>query len=218
MRPRDMARVGHMMLKDGKWKGRQIVSPAWVRESTQAHVQEEILLGSGYGYQWWRGRTAVGDKVIRLFFAAGRGGQYIFVCPELDLVTVFTSKTDNDSMGEFRPQIVMAQSIIPAALPASPPRSVIPVSSKTIAQVTGDYRDRTMQMSVTIFNEDDRLFFKESGEDVGRLFASSDTRFFGASDQIGDFQGDFFKDQNGDISHFVVQVGFGFWRFDRIER
>jgi CubicO group peptidase (beta-lactamase class C family) len=31
MKPRDMARFGIMVLNNGKWKGRQIVSPAWLR-------------------------------------------------------------------------------------------------------------------------------------------------------------------------------------------
>jgi len=217
LRPRDMAKIGYMMLKGGRWKGKQIVSPTWVRQSTKAHVQEEILLGSGYGYQWWRGRTVGGDKDIEVFFAAGRGGQYIFVSPALDLVTVITSKYDNDSMGEYRPQIMMVNSIIPALLPAPPPRRAVPISSKMVEQVVGDYLCQSMKIPLTIFNEGDNLFFKNAAEKVEQLFASTETQFFGTSEQIGTFQADFVNDPKGELTHFVVQVGFGFWRFDRIK-
>jgi hypothetical protein len=27
----------------------------------------------------------------------------------------------------------------------------------------------------------------------------------------------FFKDKKGEIKHFIVQVGFGIWRFDKIK-
>ncbi len=33
--PRDMAKIGYMILKDGKWRGSRIVSSTWVRESTK---------------------------------------------------------------------------------------------------------------------------------------------------------------------------------------
>ena len=51
----------------------------------------------------------------------------------------------------------------------------------------------------------------------GVLFSETETQFFGTSKQIGDFQADFFKNENGEITHFMVQVGFGFWQFDKIK-
>lgn len=49
LRPRDMAKIGYLFLKDGKWKGRQIVSQKWVSESTKGHIP--AYYGLGYGYQ-----------------------------------------------------------------------------------------------------------------------------------------------------------------------
>ena len=42
-----------------------------------------------YGYQWWLGRSLVGE--IRWAAAIGLGGQHIFVVPESDLVVVMTA-------------------------------------------------------------------------------------------------------------------------------
>ncbi|MEG0752326.1 MAG: serine hydrolase, partial [Angelakisella sp.] len=50
--PDDMARIGQLYLNGGVWKGEQIVSTAWINESTMEHSrwEEEDL---PYGYLWW---------------------------------------------------------------------------------------------------------------------------------------------------------------------
>jgi CubicO group peptidase (beta-lactamase class C family) len=217
LRPRDMAKIGYMMLKDGKYKGVKIVSPKWVKESTKAHVVEDTLLGSGYGYQWWRGRTFVNNKNIETFYAAGKGGQYIFVCPALNLVTVFTSKSDNDSMGELRPQIIMVKYIIPAMLSPSPPRRTVKLDSKISEKYVGEYEFKKLNIPLTIFKEGDTLFFKSPDEEKGVLSPETDTQFFSVSKRIGDFQVNFFNNERGETKHFSVQVGFGIWQFDKIK-
>ena len=45
---------------------------------------------SGYGHQWWYRDFPFGDGRVRAQYAAGWGGQYIYIFPELDLVLVFT--------------------------------------------------------------------------------------------------------------------------------
>lgn len=217
LRPRDMAKIGYMMLKDGKWKDKQIVSSTWVKESTKAHVEEDILLGSGYGYQWWRGRTFINNKSIETFYAAGKGGQYIFVCPALDLVTVFTSKYIDNPNGEFPPQIIMVNYIIPAMLSPSPPRRTVQLDSGILETYVGDYEYQRLKIPLTIFREGDNLFFRNDQE-TGVLFPETETQFFGTSKEISDFQANFFKDKKGEIKHFIIQVGFGIWQFDKIKK
>ena len=217
LRPRDMAKIGYMMLRDGKWKGKQILSSTWVNESTQAHVEEYILLGSGYGYQWWRGRTILNNKKIEVFYAAGKGGQYIFVCPSLDLISVITSKAGDHEMAEFKPQLIMINYIIPAMLPPSPPRRTIKLDSKAIEKYVGDYEFKKLNIQLTIFREGDNLFFRSPDEEKGEIFPETETQFFGSSKKIGEFQINFFKDARGEIKYFIAQVGFGFWQFDKLK-
>jgi len=38
LRPRDMAKIGYMVLQKGQWRGRQIVSQEWIAESTQTYI------------------------------------------------------------------------------------------------------------------------------------------------------------------------------------
>ena len=83
---RDMATLGQLWLNHGRWAGRQLVSAAWVTESTTSHVDTQST-PEQYGYQWWV-TTADGH---RAYAAIGSGGQLIEVVPDLDLVTVVAS-------------------------------------------------------------------------------------------------------------------------------
>jgi CubicO group peptidase (beta-lactamase class C family) len=80
--PRDMARLGYLMLNNGTWDGREIVSQEWVARASNAHYQTSI--GYGYGYQWW---TLPGTNV---YAATGHYEQKIYIIPEADMVVVFT--------------------------------------------------------------------------------------------------------------------------------
>jgi len=79
--PRDMARIGYLMLREGNWQGKQIISPEWVKQSTRSHYP--LGEGWGYGYQWWILPAGV-------FAATGHYEQLIYVVPETDMVVVFT--------------------------------------------------------------------------------------------------------------------------------
>ena len=90
----DMAKIGELFLNNGVWKGEQIISEEWVRQSTT--LQFDRSSGSAdYGYQWWV-RT-FGNQNYDAYFAQGHWGQYIFVVPDLELVVVFTSHYEGDT-------------------------------------------------------------------------------------------------------------------------
>jgi CubicO group peptidase (beta-lactamase class C family) len=95
LRPRDMAKLGRLLLEGGRWRGREVVPEAWVADSLRSHVDVgEFSIGpgtNGYGYQWWTGSTERRGRPVAWSVAAGLGGQRIFVLPELDLCVVFTA-------------------------------------------------------------------------------------------------------------------------------
>jgi len=89
--PRDMAKFGYLYLNNGTWDGKQIVSAAWVANSTEIHFRGPGYIAGndayidGYGYQWWlMPQTGV-------YYAAGLYEQRIYVVPEKNLVMVFTA-------------------------------------------------------------------------------------------------------------------------------
>lgn len=90
LRPRDLARVGQLMLQDG-WSGdRSVVPRPWVREATTRRFGWTTAAGPlaslSYGYLWWV------DTERDAFLAWGFGGQFIYVYPALDLVVVATTE------------------------------------------------------------------------------------------------------------------------------
>jgi CubicO group peptidase (beta-lactamase class C family) len=57
MRPRDMLKIGQLVLNGGNWRGVQVVSERWIRESTAPWITNVTTFGSwpaSYGYLWWR--------------------------------------------------------------------------------------------------------------------------------------------------------------------
>jgi CubicO group peptidase (beta-lactamase class C family) len=93
--PRDMLKLGQVYLNDGKWKNTQVISQAWVDKSTQVHINASAT--NSYGYQWWIREFNIGSNTYNCFYAAGFGGQYIFVIKELNLVAVFTGGNFNSN-------------------------------------------------------------------------------------------------------------------------
>jgi CubicO group peptidase (beta-lactamase class C family) len=93
MRPRDMAKVGRLMLQAGRWEGRPVVAAAWVKTSIQPHarVQPDPKCGGHYGYFWWLQAGCQLSPPQPWASAVGNGGQRIALVPELDIVIVVTA-------------------------------------------------------------------------------------------------------------------------------
>jgi len=111
MRAIDMAKVGYLFLKKGKWVNEQIIPEEWVENSTKKHIDADFYgTSNGYGYQWWI--NSFGG-----YSARGLHGQYIIVMPELNMVVVFQSHfTDNDLI----PLYMMEINIMPAVKSPQP--------------------------------------------------------------------------------------------------
>lgn len=91
---RDMARVGLLMLNEGNWNGRQVISQGWAREIVRPVTPLEEMNPPrrrdgyfGYGYMWWvwDGPRAVGP-FEGAYTARGAVGQWISVFPAVELV------------------------------------------------------------------------------------------------------------------------------------
>jgi CubicO group peptidase (beta-lactamase class C family) len=93
LRPRDMAKLGALYLNGGVWNGQRVVPEAWVQASVieSMHFQGSYGSVTGYGFNWWLGRSAFRDTAVEYFRASGWGGQEVFAFPELALVVVFTA-------------------------------------------------------------------------------------------------------------------------------
>ena len=98
MRPRDLARIGQLVLDHGSHDGRRVVAPAWLETSHSRHARIED--GFDYGYQWYLGRLRSGPITI---VAAGNGGQRMMIAPSLGLVAVVTAGNYNQPRASRMP-------------------------------------------------------------------------------------------------------------------
>jgi CubicO group peptidase (beta-lactamase class C family) len=89
LRPRDMAKLGQLVLARGRWNDRQVVSKAWIETSTSPKLKATD--NQSYGYLWWLGHARLNGRMVHWVGALGRGGQSIRIVPELDLVVVVTA-------------------------------------------------------------------------------------------------------------------------------
>ena len=100
--PRALAKIGSVYLNEGKWKGNQIVSNAWVEESLKPHVLKKFANPPLYfGYMWNQVELLItidaeegSTMAVVVNYAEGYGGQFIFLIPEMDMVVVTTGRND----------------------------------------------------------------------------------------------------------------------------
>ena len=102
---RDMARLGLLMLRKGKWNNTQIIPSSWVNEiikqrtsyleaQKSAPLLKEDGLDLGYGYMWWLIENTQDYRLKNAFSAQGAIGQNITVYPNIDVVLAFKTKSD----------------------------------------------------------------------------------------------------------------------------
>ena len=119
------AKLGQLMLQQGQWNGKQLVSAQWIHDMTQRLISTkenkegpQLSWGEkikrffrslwhevrswftgynvddyylGYGYQ----TKSIQHPRAECYFAAGYGGQLIYVVPKLDLVVVINGRAAN---------------------------------------------------------------------------------------------------------------------------
>jgi CubicO group peptidase (beta-lactamase class C family) len=93
MRSRDMIRIGKLLLNKGVWEGKQLLPEAFVESLMKRQVCEELWWG--YSNCFWRDGYISADFLTdNDFFAAGYGGQFIYVNPKNNMVVVRQGKNE----------------------------------------------------------------------------------------------------------------------------
>jgi len=109
--PRDFMKLAQLMLDDGRWKGRQIVSRDWARKSTSA--LRNLTKTQQYGWLWNSVEYPYKGGTVRAFFAGGNGGQVFMAIPQLDLVIAFTGGNYNDRATFIAQRMFVPEHILP---------------------------------------------------------------------------------------------------------
>ncbi len=112
LNPRDMAKIGLLVLNKGNWDNKQIVSKKWIEDATSPKTK---ISNINYGYLWWEIPFKINNKIIKSIVATGNGGQYIMIFPEINLVTVFTGGAYNSEEDKL-PFAIIENVFLPAYL------------------------------------------------------------------------------------------------------
>jgi len=187
MSARDMARFGLLFLRRGKWGKSQLIPADWVQESTRVHTANlgpKFGKRGGYGLLWWIAPPLEGNS---LYYAAGSGGQRIYVIPEQDMVIVHLVDTyQNRSVGQEAVQSLIKH-LLQAKTGAPQPQALFtklvttkPTKAVTLElaagrKVSGEYTHPFLK-KISIVLEDKDLFLRTR---VGkfRLFPTADDRY-----------------------------------------
>lgn len=100
---RDMARIGLLMLRNGRWGNKQLIPQPWVHTMLTPETDyTEVLKNSrtyrglccqfGYGLLWWLWQNTDDPRLKGGYSALGYMGQTITVFPGIDAVVVFKTK------------------------------------------------------------------------------------------------------------------------------
>ncbi len=92
----DHARFGLLFLRNGNWKGRQLISKNWVMAAHQPSVANK-----SYGYMWWINEAnRYKDIPASIYTAEGFGGNFIVIDNDDDIVIV-ARWLEPSKLGEF---------------------------------------------------------------------------------------------------------------------
>jgi CubicO group peptidase (beta-lactamase class C family) len=110
LRPRDMLKIGVLLLDGGQWQGRQIISRAYIEEMTRAHSEID---GTPYGYFYWRRYINLPSGRFETPQATGNGGQKIIVLEDENAVIVMTGGAYNQDSNSNE---ILARYVIPGLI------------------------------------------------------------------------------------------------------
>lgn len=138
--PRDMASFGRLLMKNGNWNGKQLISESYVKEATSAVVDNrentyETVWTHGYGYQIWRCEQ-------NSFAFNGMGGQFTICMPDKDLL--FTITADNQGHPATSPTVVGGFMDLIASTMSESPLAEDKCAEAELAEVTKDLKLRAI--------------------------------------------------------------------------
>jgi hypothetical protein len=203
MRPRDMVKLGLLVMNKGYFNGRQLIASSWIKESTDGHISNSTY---NYGYQWYSGGSLINGTEVEATWAWGLGGQVIFICPRIGLVTVVTSKPDIegknyfDEPGLYQPIEMLERYIIPAL--SLPSRNIAPVemSADELEEYTGEYLFDPQGKKVVVSRRGTALYAEVTTGEIFPLHFEMKDVLMGEFAETGTFRVKISRDEDGRIN------------------
>ena len=105
--PRELSKIGQLVLDSGMHDSLQVVSKEWIREMLSVQCSVPKRPGLDFGYYWWL------DKKRGYSFMWGHGGQYLILLHAKNAMVVITSieQLDDDFMYSVEDALQLADKI-----------------------------------------------------------------------------------------------------------
>jgi CubicO group peptidase (beta-lactamase class C family) len=118
LRPRDLAKIGLLILNRGSWRGTQIVPRDYMIAATSPQVSAAPSSEHRYGYLTWIRELAIEDgEPVQYIAVEGDGGNQINIFPDRELIVVTTA----GNYGEFPVYEAQAQRLLSRIVPLFAP-------------------------------------------------------------------------------------------------
>ena len=201
------AKLGQFMLQQGEWNGQQLISKEWMHDmtqrliSTREETEEDLSWWDhivrffrsiwheirswftgyniddyylGYGYQ----TKAIQHPRAECYFAAGYGGQLIYVVPSLDIVVVINGRAANygDELNTLYYKLVVPILEEEQDIKAAP---VVPAIDMPRGEATHSLEKKLLGINFGFYDEDNllglhRIHITRSGSNL--IFTMYDKR------------------------------------------
>lgn len=105
----DLAKVGKMILAEGKIKGKQVIPTSWLQASFTPH--STLRVGLRYGYFWWLAQRGSPPRWVA---GMGNGGQRLTINKNLGMVLVVFAGNYNKPDAWKLPVKIIVDFLVPA--------------------------------------------------------------------------------------------------------
>nr|WKN38288.1 serine hydrolase [Tunicatimonas sp. TK19036] len=107
----DFAKIGMLVVNEGKWKSTQIIDPDYIKQLSQEtfDLTDSNPYADAYGMLWYTSHRTFGKKKVDYLFASGNGGNHLIVIPEEEMVIALTSSAYGQGYGHRRSYNIMSK-------------------------------------------------------------------------------------------------------------
>lgn len=108
----DFAKIGLLVLNEGKWGSEQVADPDYVNKllhTTSFDISDNFSLADDYGMMWYKSKRSFGNKTFNYLFASGNGGNHLVIVPEEKMVIALTSSAYGQGYGHRRSFNIMTK-------------------------------------------------------------------------------------------------------------
>lgn len=108
----DFAKLGTLIVNEGKWGGEQIVQAGYIRKLIARKTYDLTdywSLTDAYGMLWYKKAQTINGKTYDYLWASGRGGNQLIAIPEENMVIALTSTAYGPRYGHSRAYKVLGK-------------------------------------------------------------------------------------------------------------